>query len=45
MWRQRRGWSSNEQVGLGDTLVDLVYIEELDEDEGVEQRSMEEQVA
>jgi hypothetical protein len=26
--RRRRGWSSNEQVGLGATLVDLMHIEE-----------------
>jgi hypothetical protein len=32
----RRGWSSNEQVGSGATLVDPMYIEELEEDKSVE---------
>ncbi len=35
--RQRKGWSSNKQGGLGITLVDLVCIHKLDEKKGVEQ--------
>ncbi len=42
LWRCKRGWSSNKQVGTKTTPMDLIYIEELDEDEGVEHQSMEE---
>jgi hypothetical protein len=33
--KHKKGWSTSEQVGPKATLVDLVYIEELDEDKGV----------
>jgi hypothetical protein len=35
--RRRRGWSSSEQVEPRATQMDLVYIQELDEKEGMEQ--------
>jgi hypothetical protein len=34
--RWRRGWSSSEQTSPRITLMDLVYIQALDEKEGVE---------
>jgi hypothetical protein len=40
----KRGWSSNVQVGPRATSVDLVNIEKLEEDEGVEQRSVDTQI-
>jgi hypothetical protein len=39
--RCKRGWSSSEQARPWATSMDLVYIEELEEDEGVEQQFVE----
>jgi hypothetical protein len=36
--RWKRSWSSSEQGGPKTTPVDLIYIQELDEKEGVEQQ-------
>ncbi len=38
--RHRKSWSGTNQVGLGATLVDSVYIKKLKEDEVVEQQSI-----
>jgi hypothetical protein len=41
----KKGWSSREQVGPKAALVDLMNIEKSYEDKGVEQQSVETQVA
>jgi hypothetical protein len=43
--RQRKGWSSKEQGGSGATPMDPILIQELDKEEGVDQQSVEGEVA
>jgi hypothetical protein len=35
--KSKRCWRAREQIGLGVTLIDLVFIEEMEEDKVVEQ--------
>ncbi len=35
--RSKRNWHAKEHIGLGVTLVDLVFIEESEEDKAMEQ--------
>jgi hypothetical protein len=42
---RKRGWHVSEQEGLGTTSVDPMNIEELEEDEVVEQQSVEAHVS
>jgi hypothetical protein len=39
--RSRRRWCAREQTSLGDTLVDLMFIEELEKSKVVEQHFVE----
>jgi len=43
LYKCKKGWSSSEQARLGATLVDLVNIEKLEEDEVMEQQFVEAQ--
>jgi hypothetical protein len=35
--KSKRHWRAREQIGLGVTLIDLAFIEEMEEDKVVEQ--------
>jgi hypothetical protein len=43
LWRSKRSWRASEQKGPRITLVDPMFIEELEEDEAMEQQFVEAQ--